>query len=533
MTLLQPETVDADGQQYHPHWLRPVPTEARYDRAAIVLVFVALMIALRYAAAHQLGTLGQETDLYGGNGIEFHAKRLLDGQPFTYRFNPPGYPMLVAGMSRLTGGDLFLAGKLLTVLATALYVGLTYLLGRALAGARVGFATALLSLVTIVPFSFLAAIDLVSAVSMLGAMWMLVRANRRWVAAAAMAGVVAGIAYLIRWHAIYLLIGTPICLLFLDADGATARRRRMAIAAFVAGWLLIASPWLIWNWRTYGGPFASDTYMQVAAHFHAPDGDGSGFTRDQMGKRFHSLGEVLGHEPVRVAKQYLREMVLSNPPVLFQELVRYPGYLFFGAGLLMFLLNHTRRRLAFALLCTLGYAILGLLGFYTRLHLFLVPALVLPVALVLFHPVLADAASRRRLPAAGVSWGLCLAIAVLTAYQTFGLAAEMIAAEPHHLARAAQWLRQRSSPGDRVALAKPHVASWSGLGEFYSPAQTLDELVADARRSGVRFVLYSPSEHAFPAFRPLGDTTRVHPDLALAYRDPSPLTLIYEVRVAR
>jgi hypothetical protein len=533
--MTQPAQSDASSrvEPYHPNWQRPTPVAAWYDRTALVLVLAALLIALRFALAHQLASLGQETDLYGGNGVEYHAKRLLDGQPFTYRFNPPGYPLLMAAMSQFTGGDFFLAGKALTVLATALFTGLTYLIARLLAGPRVGLATALLSLAAIVPYSFLAAIDLVSATSMLAATWMILRPSRRWIAAIAMAGVLAGMAYLIRWHAIYLLIGAPLCLLFLDGEGASRHRRRITIAAFVAGWLLIVSPWLIWNWRAHGGPFASNAYMQVAAHFHAPEGDGSGFTRDRMGQQFHSMAEVLRHDPVNVVKQYGRDVLLSNPLRLMQDLVRYPGYLFVGAGLLFLLLNPPRRVLALLLLSAVGYALLGLIGFYARLYLFLVPVLFLPIAFILFNERLSEVAARLRVNMAVLGWGFCLAIAALTSYQTFGLAALEIAAEPHHLARAARWLRENSSSGDRVALAKPHVSNWSGLPEFYSPAQSLDDLIADARRSGARFLLYSPSEQSFPAFQPLADTTRVHPDLALVYRDPSPLTLIYEVRAGR
>ncbi|HJR63065.1 MAG TPA: hypothetical protein VJ803_05140 [Gemmatimonadaceae bacterium] len=533
--MTQPAARDAQTlpEAYNPYWQRPAPAAPWCDRAALVLVLVGLLIALRFALAHQLASLGQETDLYGGNGVEYHAKRLLDGQPFTYRFNPPGYPLLMAGMSRLTGGDFFLAGKALTVLATGLFVGLTFLIGRLVAGSRVALATAMLSLAAIVPFSFLAAIDLVSATSMLAATWMILRPSRRWIGAIAVAGALAGVAYLIRWHAIYLLIGAPLCLLLLNGESASPRRRRTAIVAFVAGWLVIVSPWLIWNWRAYGGPFASNVYMQVAAHFHAPEGEGSGFTRDRMGERFDSMAEVLGHDPVHVVKQYAREVVLSNPLGLMQELVRYPSFLFFGAGFLLLLLNPPRRLVALVLLSALGYALLGLHGFSARLYLFLLPALFLPVAFLLFHERLPDVTARFRVNVGALSWGLCLAIAALTSYQTFGLAALEISNEPHHLARAAHWLREHASSGERVALAKPHVSNWSGLPEFYSPARSLEELVADARRNDVRFLLYSPSERGFPAFQPLADTTRMHADLALVYRDPSPLTLIYEVRLAR
>jgi hypothetical protein len=511
----------------------PAPAAAGswHDRAALALCLVMLIIALWYSSAHEIGTLGVETDFYGS--YEPQARRILDGQTYTYRLNPPGYMIVLAGMSLLTGGDFFLAGKLLSVISAVLLVGLTYLLGRTLVGHAVALGAALLSLIAIIPFSFIAATDLVGAATMVAAIWMIVRPSRRWIVGAVLAGALAGVAFLIRQNAIFLVVGGAACLFFLAPPHLSRRARVAGIAAFAGAWLLVTGPWLVWNARTYGGPFAGMAHRQVAANFFAPRGDVYGAVSEQMGERFRSMGEVLRHDPLRLAKHYTRAVVLEYPQRLMQGLVGFPGYVFAGAGLVLLLLNLNRRRLAFALLCLMGYGLLGLVGYYTRLHLFLTPALFLLVAYFLFHPALTSPMTRLGLRGHTLSWSLCIAIAAVAAYGSFGYADLELAAEPHHLVRAAEWLRPRAKPGDRIVATKPHLSYFSGLGYDYSHSPTVEGLVDDLRRNGVRYLQVSDSDHNQPPYGQFTDSTRVPPDLELVYRDDEPLTLIYELRAAR
>ena len=502
-----------------------------HDRGAVVLCLVMLVIASGYASAHQIGTLGVETDFYGS--YEPHARRILRGLPFTYRLNPPGYMILLAGVSLLTGGDFFLAGKILSVIASVVVVGLSYLIARALAGPAVALATALLSLIAIIPFSFIAATDLVGAAAILAAIWMIIRPTRRLIFSAAAAGALAGMAFLIRQNAIFLVAGGVICLLFLDPWSSSRRARLTGVAALVGGWLLLAAPWLVWNARHYGGPLSGRAHEQVAAHFFSPMGDAYGAVSQQMGLRFQSMSDVVRHDPVRVAKQYTRDVVLNYPRLLMQGLVRFPAYIFLGAGAVLLLLDLTRRRVAFALLCLLGYGLLGLVGYYTRLHLFLTPALFLPVAYFLFHPSVTGVMARTGLRRNSISWLLCAGIALLAGYTAFSLADQELADEPRHLIRAAEWLRLRAEPGDHIVSTKPHLSAFTGLGYSYSFASTPTALVDDLRRHRIRFLHVSDIDRGLPPYSELTDTTRAPDGLTLVYRDPSPLTLIYEVRGAR
>lgn len=115
----------------------------RWDRLAVFCCLGAAALALGLAALHQIGGFGPESDFYGAYAVS--ARKLLTGQPYTYAYHPPGFAVLLIGMSWLTG-DLFVAGKLLNVLGLALFGWLAYRVCRTLSEPRTAFAATLLCL---------------------------------------------------------------------------------------------------------------------------------------------------------------------------------------------------------------------------------------------------------------------------------------------------------------------------------------------------------------------------------------------------
>ena len=194
------------------------PGTRTYDRVAAACSLAALVVAVLLSVFHRVGTYQVETDFYWAYGPQ--AENLLAGRPYGYTFHPPGYSLLVAGVSLLTG-DLFAAAKILSAFATGAFVWFTYLLVKALFDARLALATALLTFAAVVPFSFQAATDVVGALFMLLPLWALLRrpVPTSWSCVAA--GMLAGAAYLVRTNSIAVIAGVVISLLL----GISASRR--------------------------------------------------------------------------------------------------------------------------------------------------------------------------------------------------------------------------------------------------------------------------------------------------------------------
>src|SRR5437867_7377561 len=151
---------------------RPV-TDRRYDIIAGMFCVGALVVALVAGHFHRVGTFGVETDFYP---YAIEAQSLLEGRAFTPQYNhdPRGYILVLTGVASLIG-DTFVAAKALTAFATAAFGWLAYLLLKALFDRRVALCGAVLSLLVLVPYSFLAATDMLGSVPIMLSLWVLLR----------------------------------------------------------------------------------------------------------------------------------------------------------------------------------------------------------------------------------------------------------------------------------------------------------------------------------------------------------------------
>ena len=99
--------------------------------------------------------------------------------------------------------------------------------------------------------------------------------------------------------------------------------------------------------------------------------------------RFSGLGDVLSYDPVAMLRRFVK-VLYDNVFTLTVDVIRFPAFLFVGAGLLLSLRHPTRRYLTFLVVCGLGYGLHGLGPYVERFYLFLFPLLFLWVAFVPF-----------------------------------------------------------------------------------------------------------------------------------------------------
>ena len=193
--------------------------------------------------------------------------------PTPETFKEPGYPYTIAAFKSFVG-DSFRAGQIISLLAGILLPLLTYAVMRAMEidrktamGAGVFAAASPL----LIQQSVYLMSDSLFAAALMPAFWMALLTpgrgrNVRGHLTAFLSGTVLGLAFLVRAQAIFALPSIVWALI--------ARRQRreaitgVALAALAA--VLVCSPYLIRNLRSFGTPFHSDVSAVVLYADDAP-----------------------------------------------------------------------------------------------------------------------------------------------------------------------------------------------------------------------------------------------------------------------
>ena len=356
----------------------PEPDRARlYDILALIVCLGVGLLSFSIGASREVGNWGVETDfLWRDVGL---AQNVLSGKPYMNQHYPPGYAYILAGMSLLTH-DFFKAGIAISVAASSLLALAGYGIVSMLFDRRLAFVTTLFVLLALLPHSFVASTDVLANFLLLLPLWVLLR-REPTMGVCIQSGAAAGLACLVRYNAIFLLVGIPLALLCWSGTEDSMRHRIRKITAFAAAALLVTAPWLLVNWHYHGSPFASDLHGQVAAHFYHPKGDGSPSSISSMQQQYASYWEVLTHDPVRLCVRFMKDILHDRVLKLSLDVIGFPAFLFAGAGMLLYLRDLTRSRLVFLMVCGGGYFLHGLAGFADRFYLFLYPLLFLFVSL--------------------------------------------------------------------------------------------------------------------------------------------------------
>ena len=291
-------------------------------------------VGLAVRLVYSLAVMGDRTP--GGDGREFHllanvlAKTGEYLQPFQYLYlhhtvptteKPPLYPALLA-LSSWVGLDSYAAHRVVACLLGAAAVVLIGLLGRRVAGDRIGLVAAVVAAVYPALWMLDASLRSESLYLPLIALVLLLAYARRFV----WLGVAVGLAALTRSEALLLL---PLLLLFMPRP-----RLRPALVA-VGCCFLVVAPWLARNWITFNQPTAISTneggllaganchgayYTELIGtwacfpHNDPAWGENEAVISDHLRSRaFHYAGDHAGRVPAVVGVRVLRVWDLWSP----------------------------------------------------------------------------------------------------------------------------------------------------------------------------------------------------------------------------
>jgi len=515
------------------------------DGAVLAACAAVVLAGLLIGSSRSVANFGHERDFYDTWAPRADAPFDLShytrgendlGYPLL-RNHPPGYSLLVAAGNTITG-DSFRSAVILSALAAGLFGWVSYLLLVVLFGREQAAAGTILLLIAVVPYSFIASTDLVGALTIALPLWALLRKPVPGSADLLLAGALAGAAYLVRSQAIFLVIGFVLVVPILarsawrEPDAAPPRTRWILrqTAYPLIGFLAVTGPWMFLNWKLNGSPMYSTAHLQVAMHYWDPSHDVRLSAYWRASEKFDSLAQVVMFDPVSFVRLYLKQILLQMPRSIGVDVLGYPGFFLFGGGFIFLLAGLNVRRFSWLFILLLGYLLLGLVNIVGRYFIFLYPALYFTVALVAFAPVVREQFRRLRIPAALGSWTFVVLTALLMLRDARIETRKYTEAEPRFLLELAQSLRERAGPGDRVMVHEPHIPYLSGVEAAVVDGETVEAVIANGRRQGVRFYVYDRVEaDEWPGRRGLADPDSVPAGLHPIYVHEASGTVLYEL----
>ena len=118
----------------------------------IIFSLIVLLLAVTIGSFRNVGTFSVESDFYGVYAVQI--ERILNGDIYSYQHNPPGYCLLLAGVSIFFGNS-FVAAKVISAISLALLTWVIYALMKIIVSYKLAFCCTVLSVITLFPASFL------------------------------------------------------------------------------------------------------------------------------------------------------------------------------------------------------------------------------------------------------------------------------------------------------------------------------------------------------------------------------------------
>ena len=472
--------------------------------APIILISLIHLLTLIYLARrHPFGNYATETDFYHFYAPD--AERLASGQFPQNTFQGPGYPATLALVAKVIGmsGDLFTVGKWMSVVCAVLCGLLVFVLFARLFSYWVGVGAQLIAVASgeFPQFSINAATDVFFLLLCLAALVVFTgkRLAPGW--RVALAGALAGAAYLTRYNGLFLPAACLIGITLLDIFKQRWLGRLALSAIFVSLFLAVSSPWLIANYKRNGSPFYNTNYLNVATEFY-PELVANKTNQDAtraLAERFQSFGDVLGYNPRRLITRYpanlYESLRNSSKETLVNQLVAWMA----GFGVLLALARRRSKNVALVLIAGALYLLLMALNHWEARYYFFV--------MVIYAGFAVFAAAAWLEMARSLGWLKNRAFALIPVTMVATMVALSLAesrkdvtrfldSQPTEIIAARDYLSAvGATGGKRIVARKPHLPYLSrNEWVFFPQVKSLDEFRAWVEANRVDYVAIGKRE---------------------------------------
>jgi hypothetical protein len=446
--------------------------------ASIILLLLLTLIPAFLATQRSYFGYGTETDFLGNFVLE--AERLLEGKALIVAFHPPLYPAVIA-LAGSMFDDWLPAALLVSVVAAGTGAWAAFWLVRHLLGSSVaiGMLVALLGSHVFLEAAAEATSDMLYFALYFACCALAVAGIQQGSASIwRLLGFALGAALLTRTNALPLLLLLAAPWL---RDGPRVRRLEDCVRIAAAAALPLIA-WFGYAIATGSPPLPTSNHLNLAMTYFAPGVDL--ISAEAFGTvigRFDGIMDVLLRDPARLARAYLKDLLVLLT-VDIPQLVAPPLRLLFLPGLILIVMlrGDDRRLWLLGLVFVAHIALLNFKAFEARYYLFVLPVLGAGAG-VIVETVLRAGPDRRlfRWAAAVVLIGVSSA----TIVQSVRTSYTDVMSDRIELAEAVPAAQQLVEPGDVVVARKPHIAFYSGarlvvIANTTNPARLQEQLCA-------------------------------------------------------
>ncbi|MDQ3650219.1 MAG: glycosyltransferase family 39 protein [Acidobacteriota bacterium] len=503
------------------------------------IISVSFFLILAYVArTHTFGTYSTETDFYHFYAPD--AERLAVGQFPDNTFQGPGYPAMLALTGKLTG-DLFVAGKWVSLVCAAVVGFFTFLVFARAIGYWVGVGAQLIVLVSkhFPEFGMSATTDMFFLMLCLAALVVFTTESLpvRW--RTILTAVLTSLTYLTRYNGLFLLATFVFGIVAFDIYKQSRRVRLGLAALFCAVFLLVSAPWLYANYKQHGSPIYNTNYLNIATEFY-PELVNDNVVQEgtrKLGEVFRSFGDVLSYAPRRIASHYPVNLYESVYQSVTDDLVSpWVGWLAL-IGVVLALIDWRSTPLARLLLFSgvIYMLLLALTHWETRYYFYMLP---LYAGLAVYAAVRLLELARARGFARQHAFVLAplMLVSVMVAHSFMSArneTARFLASHPREVLKACDYFRQANITGSIVVARKPHVAYICGQRwVFFPQVKSLDELKVWLEANRVDYLTISSVEISRRReLAMLKDPRNAPPWLRAVWVNSNPAFVLYQPRL--
>lgn len=493
-------------------------------------VFIILLFGITYSVFglfHKMGNFDVETDFYGLYAHD--VQRLLDGDMVEERDHAPGYAVMVAGLTLITG-DVFAGGKALSVISAIGLIWVFYKLADLLFDRYLALMSLAVISVMTIPFSFVVGLDIVFTFFFVASIYLYYKdegQNGKWLV---LSGIVSGITYLIRYNGILLPMGVVAIVLFLNPNDLDLKGKIRHLAYYGGSMVLIILPWLIFlAFFDAGGVSSPGLNVAIAWEFYGQGGEFTGDERALVDPRFDSLMTIVFYDIQHFVTHYMKN-IADRFEHFSLSAFPFPGFYFLVTGLLLFMTSANRRQVSLFVFPVLGFLVLCLVNYITRYYLFIIPFFVVFVAFFF----------RYQYPANRyfswfsmnyVKWPVFALLLVFMLRGSVNRAQFEIKSEPRHLISLAD--RLYSEDGSvKVMARKPHLAFLANMKfENIPMVGSVDEMMESVNKLNCKYVYYGSQERKYrPELAQLMNPESVANYLVPIYQDVNRGIYLYQTK---
>jgi hypothetical protein len=507
----------------------------------LLVCLIHLIALIHIARQHPFGSYATETDFYHFYAPD--AERLAAGQFPQNTYQGPGYPATLALVAKIAGlsGDLFTAGKWMSVVCAVLCGLLIFVLFARLFGYWRGVGAQLLAITSgeFPQFSINAATDVFFLLFCLAVLVAFTdeRIAPRW--RVALGGALAGAIYLTRYNGVFLPAACLIGITLLDFFKRGWPERLALSAIFVALFLVVSSPWLIANYKRHGSPLYNTNYLNLATEFY-PELVANKTNQDAtraLAERFHSFGDVIGYDPVRLMARYPASLYESLRNSFKETLVNQWVAWMAWLGVLAALVRRRSKNVALLLIAGALYLPLMALNHWETRYYFFVMVLYAGFAVFAATAWLDAARSRGWLKNRACA---LIPVAMVASMAAFSLAesredvARFLESQPTEIIAARDYLSAvGATGGKRIVARKPHLPYLSrNEWVFFPQVKSLEEFRSWVEANRVDYIAVGKRElKERKELSALGKPEKAPEWLKAVWVNEDPVFILYELQL--